>query len=95
MSQSRENYKGESYPKKSKKKPKDKKFFGFRYGSGKDTHAKKGEDFMNDGWPFETRNKTVIKQKIRDDMDRQILDEEIDNFIVQVMKFESHGRNIV
>ncbi len=62
---------GKSFPRKSKKKAKDKKFFGYRYGDGKNPNAKKGEDFINDGYPFETRHKSVIKQKIQDDITKE------------------------
>jgi len=59
---------GKVFPRKSRRKPKDKKFFGHRYGDGSTPNAKKGEDFMNDGYPFELRHKSVIKQKIEDDI---------------------------
>ena len=59
---------GITYPRKSRRKPKDKKFFGFRYGDGSAPNAKKGEDFMNDGYPSESRHKAVVAQKIQDDV---------------------------
>jgi len=68
---------GEEFPKKSRKKLKDIKFFGWRYGDGKKLGAKKGEDFINDGWPFETRHKTVIDNKIKKEIaNKEILDNE-------------------
>lgn len=65
---------GQVFPRKSRKKAKDKKFFGFRYGDAKRPKAKKGIDFINDGYPFEVRHRSVIKQKIRDDIDNAELD---------------------
>ncbi len=67
---------GEEFPRKSKgKNGKGKKFFGFRYGDATDPHAKKGVDFINDGYPFELRHKSVIKQKIADEILEEMLDE--------------------
>jgi len=59
---------GQKFPKKSRRKPKDKKFFGFREGDGSDPNAIKNEDYLNYGWPSEGRVKSVIKQKIQDDI---------------------------
>lgn len=76
MSRTKRNYKGEEYLEKSRRKQKDKKFFGFREGSrSRDEHPnpKKGIDFINYGWPLELRAKSVIKQKIQDDLDREVL----------------------
>ena len=65
---------GEQFPRKSRgKNGKDKKFFGFRYGDAKKLFAKKGVDFINDGYPFETRHKSVIEQKIQDDLTKEEL----------------------
>jgi hypothetical protein len=66
---------GQTFPRKSRKKAKDKKFFGHRYGDGSTLNAKKGEDFMNDGYPFELRHKSVIKQKIADEQTKEILND--------------------
>lgn len=66
---------GEVFPKKSRgKNGKGKKFFGFRYGDAKKPNAKKGVDFINNGYPLELRHKSVIKQKIQDDLTREELD---------------------
>jgi hypothetical protein len=59
---------GQIFPKKSQKKKKDKKFFGFKSGDGSGVNSKKGEDFVNYGYPLELRHKSVIKQKIMDDL---------------------------
>jgi hypothetical protein len=70
---------GEEFPKKSRKKLKDIKFFGWRYGDGKKLGAKKGEDFINDGWPFETRHSSVIKRKIQEDISKNEIIENENN----------------
>jgi hypothetical protein len=59
---------GKVVPRKSRKKLKDRKYFGNRYGDGSTPNAKKGVDFMNDGYPLELRHKSVIKQKIEDEL---------------------------
>lgn len=64
---------GQVFPKKSSKKSKNKKHFGNRYGDGSNPHAKKGVDFINDGYPFELRHKSVIKQKMMDDLTNEEL----------------------
>jgi hypothetical protein len=66
---------GQEFPKKSRRKLKDKKYFGNRYGDGSNPNAKKGEDFINDGYPLELRHKSVIKQKIQDEITGQEIDE--------------------
>ena len=68
---------GEVFPKKSRRRHKDQKYFGHRYGEGEGKtpvrpEAKKGVDFVMYGYPFELRHKSVIKQKIRDDEDKNI-----------------------
>ena len=66
---------GELFPRKSRgKNGKGKKFFGFRYGDATKPNAKKGVDFINDGYPLELRHKSVIKQKIQDDLTKKELD---------------------
>jgi len=65
---------GEVFPRKSRgKNGKGKKFFGHRYGDATKPNAKKGVDFINDGYPFEVRHKSVIKQKIQDDINKEEL----------------------
>jgi hypothetical protein len=64
---------GEIFPKKSRRKPKDKKYFGNRYGDGSNPNAVKGVDFMNSGYPLELRHKSVIKQKIQDEINKEEL----------------------
>jgi hypothetical protein len=76
MSRSKENYKGKIYPKKSRRKPKDEKFFGFREGDGSVPNAVKDEDYTNYGWPFETRHKSVIKQKIQDEQTKKEIEDD-------------------
>jgi hypothetical protein len=79
MSQTKRNYKGKEYPDKTRRKWKDKKFMGFRDGArSRDKHPnpKKGIDFVNYGWPFEIRVKSVIKQKIQNDLDKEKLMEQ-------------------
>jgi len=66
---------GQEFPSKSRRKPKDRKFFGHRYGNADKPNAKKGVEFMNEGYPLELRHKSVIKQKIADDVTK----EEIEN----------------
>jgi hypothetical protein len=66
---------GESFPKKSRRKPKDKKFFGFREGDGSVPNAVKNENYTNYGWPNESRVKSVIKQKIQDDLTKNEINE--------------------
>jgi len=67
---------GELFPKKSKgKNGKGKKFFGFRYGDATKPNSKKGVDFMNHGYPLELRQKSVIKQKIADEITKEMLNE--------------------
>lgn len=80
MSDTNKEYKGKSYkPRKqdNKKKNKgDKKFFGNTSGThSKSTEAqpKKGEQFVKYGWPFETRNKSVIKNgELEKEADKEI-----------------------
>lgn len=79
MSRTKRDYKGEEYPEKTRKKLKDKKFMGFRDGArSRDKHPnpKKGIDFVNYGWPLELRAKSVIKQKIQDELDEEKLMEQ-------------------
>jgi len=64
---------GKVFPKKSQKKHKDKKFFGFRSGDGSGVGSKKGDDFVNYGYPLELRHKSVIKQKMMDDLTNEEL----------------------
>ena len=69
---------GETFPKKSHKKSKDKKYFGHRYGEGEGKtpvrpEAKKGVDFIMYGYPFEKRHKSVIKQHIQDENTKEEL----------------------
>jgi hypothetical protein len=67
---------GESFPSKTRgKNGKGKKFFGFRYGNAKSPDAKKGVDFINDGYPMEVRHKSVIKQKIQDNLTKDELND--------------------
>jgi len=71
---------GELFPKKSRRKPKDQKYFGHRYGEGEGKtpvrpEAKKGVDFVMYGYPLELRHKSVIKQKIQDDIDNEQMKE--------------------
>ena len=66
---------GEVFPKRSRRKSKDHKYFGHRYGEGEGKNpvrpeAKKGVDFVMYGYPFELRHKSVILQKMRDDEDK-------------------------
>lgn len=66
---------GEVFPKKSRRRSKDHKYFGHRYGEGEGKtpvrpEAKKGVDFVMYGYPFELRHKSVILQKMRDDEDK-------------------------
>jgi hypothetical protein len=68
---------GQTFPKKSRKKPKDKKFFGFRKGDGSVPNAVKDEDYTNYGWPNEGRPKSVIKQKIQDEIDNEEISQTI------------------
>lgn len=66
---------GEVFPKKSRgKNGKGKKYFGERYGNATKPNAVKGVDFINDGYPLELRHKSVIKQKIADDITREELE---------------------
>jgi hypothetical protein len=67
---------GEKFPRKSRgKNGRGKKFFGWRYGDATSPNAKKGIDFINDGYPLEVRHKSVIKQKIQDDLtDEELLE---------------------
>lgn len=67
------NRTGEVFPRKSRRKLKDKKFFGYRYGDATKPNAKKGEDFINDGYPFETRHKSEIITKIGKDVLNEML----------------------
>ena len=65
---------GEKFPRKSRgKNGKGKKFFGFRYGNANKLNAKKGVDFINDGWPLELRHKSVIEQHIQDEITKEDL----------------------
>jgi len=66
---------GEFFPKKSRRKPKDKKFFGFREGDGSVPNAVKDEDYTNYGWPSEGRAKSVIKQKIQDELTKKEIED--------------------
>jgi len=66
---------GELFPKKTRRKLKDKKFFGFREGSGDGPNDKKGEDFINYGYPLELRHKSVIKQKIQDELAKKEIED--------------------
>ena len=67
---------GEKFPRKSRgNNGKGKKFFGFRYGDAKKPNAKKGVDFINDGYPLELRHKSVIKQHIQDELTEEELNE--------------------
>jgi hypothetical protein len=75
MSRSKENYKGETHPKKSRRKPKDQKFFGYRKGDGSVPNAVKNEDYTNYGWPADFRDKNVIKMKIQDELDKKEINE--------------------
>lgn len=78
MSRTKRNYKGEEYPDKTRKKWKEKKFMGFREGHNHLSdlsNPKKGVDFINYGWPLELRTKSVIKQKIQDELDNEIMNE--------------------
>jgi len=50
-----------------------KKFFGFREGDGSDPNAKKGVDFMNYGYPSESRHKSEIITKIGKDTLNEML----------------------
>ena len=52
-----------------------KKFFGWREGDGKSPNAVKGEDFMNYGYPMETRHKSEIITKIGKDTLNEMLKE--------------------
>jgi hypothetical protein len=61
---------GEIFPDKSRKKLKNKKFFGFKSGNGK---GKKGVDFINYGYPLELRHRSVIKQHIQDELTKDEL----------------------
>jgi hypothetical protein len=82
MSRTKRNYKGEEYPDKTRKNRKEKKFMGFREGHNHlsdHPNPKKGVDFINYGWPLELRAKSVIKQKIQDDMYLDILNEELNS----------------
>lgn len=66
---------GEQFPRKSRgKNGKGKKYFGERYGDATKPNAKKGIDFINDGYPLELRHKSVIKQKMQDDLTKEELD---------------------
>ena len=74
------NNKGETFPKQykgfNKRRSKfRKKFFGFREGDGSDSTAKKGVDFMNYGYPSESRHISEIKKKITDDQTKEMLKE--------------------
>ena len=59
--------------KDSKRNKKDSKFFGWREGDGSDPNAKKGEDFMNYGYPSEVRHRKVIRRHIEDEITRSEL----------------------
>lgn len=62
---------GELFPRKSRRKLKDRKYFGHRKGDGSVPNAVKNEDYTNYGWPSELRRKEVIKQKIQDEIDKE------------------------
>lgn len=70
---------GEKFPSKSSKRKYNakshKKFMGFREGDRSNPNAKKGEDFVNYGYPFEIRHKSEIKQHIQDELTKAELDE--------------------
>jgi hypothetical protein len=66
---------GQTFPKKSRRGRRDKKFFGFRKGDGSVPNAVKNEDYINYGWPSEGRAKSVIKQKIQDELDNKQINE--------------------
>jgi hypothetical protein len=65
---------GEEFPRKSLKKWKDKKYFGHREGDDKKPHAKKNVDFMNYGYPMELRHRSVIKNKILNQISKEELE---------------------
>ena len=66
---------GELFPRKSRRKSKDKKYFGAREGDGSVPNAVKNVDYTNYGWPMELRSKDAIKQKIRDELDNKDIEE--------------------
>lgn len=68
---------GQLFPKKSRRKPKDQKFFGFREGDGSVPNAVKNVDYLNHGWPNEGRVKSVIEQKIMDDLTKKEIEDNI------------------
>lgn len=66
---------------KCSKRPKSKlknakKFFGFRdgYTDGM-SNPKKGEDFINYGYPFDCRTKFEIKQHIENELVKELINE--------------------
>ena len=61
---------GESFPAKTRKKWKDKKFFGFKSGNKK---GKKNVDFIQYGYPLELRHRSQIKQHIQDELTKKEL----------------------
>ena len=71
---------GEQFPSKSRKKKIHRKFMGFRYGEGEGRmplrpEAKKGVDFIMNGYPLELRHKSVIEQHIQDEITKEKLNE--------------------
>jgi len=62
---------GEEFPRKARRKLKDRKYFGTRYGDGSKPNAKKNVDFLNYGYPMELRKKSVIKNKIMDEISQK------------------------
>lgn len=70
---------GEKFPRKSRgKRGKDRKYFGYRYGEGEGRtpvrpEAKKGVDFIMNGYPLELRHKSVIEQHIQDEITKEEL----------------------
>ena len=67
---------GQEFPKQNPKGTRHfngivKKFFGWREGDATSPNAIKGVDFINYGYPSERRHKSVIKQKIQDNIDKE------------------------
>ena len=79
MSRSKERYKGENFPKKSRRKLKDRKYFGHRKGDGSVPNAVKNEDYINYGWPMDLRGKDVIKLKIQEELAKKEINEYQEN----------------
>jgi hypothetical protein len=70
---------GEYFPKKSRRKLKDRKYFGHRKGDGSVPNAVKNEDYINYGWPCDLRGKDVIKLKIQNELAKKEIDEYQEN----------------